>query len=649
MSHGKRKSPATASLDNYVALAVSLGNDCDLSPRDISTVRSRIAREGLPFLTTQLPLLAKALCAGVTNGYFEVPLGFKTRTQGSALPAFLYELLFQVFEDDGTYRDDVNDVRAFKHIYQFCSFFYKMKQGYDDAQISTFADGFVATDSEVSTESYIGDPVINRAKEIFTEVLHGFQPEHIVCKDGPGAISNGTVLTKGTKRLDHYPITQSKYLPHFFISTSAMVDEYDRLPTGPILTPRSKVIFVEKDSRGPRVISAEPRENQFVQQGIRGFMYDAIERHPTTRGQVNFTDQSYNQRAALETSRSRLKATIDLKDASDRVSLSLVNTLLSGLPELRQYVMDSRSVEAGLPDGRVVNLRKFAPMGSALCFPVMALTIFALIKSAIDLRDSSLDSVYPPTVGSRELVDTSPDHFGQDQSVLVYGDDIIVHVDYAQLAIDTLVTYGLKVNSAKSYLGGPFAESCGCDAYRGVEVTPVRLRVSLDSLTGPMRFPNGKIRPRPATSESLSLIETINQLDGGGFASAAEWIFKATSNTIGDLPFGEFFSGSPCVNKGTILEEKFRTQVRRPRYWAVNPVQEINADESGWTHLLRTINSLGSNANIPRLGEYSLPKLYEIVPTRKPRWFDAEYPACDWLPPGAPRRNALDHWDDLVI
>jgi hypothetical protein len=59
---------------------------------------------------------------------------------------------------------------------------------------------------------------------------------------------------------------------------------------------------------------------------------------------------------------------------------------------------------------------------------------------------------------------------------MIYGDDVIVPTACAEDAIETLESFGLKVNVDKSCYRGFFRESCGVDAFLGEDVTPVRLR-----------------------------------------------------------------------------------------------------------------------------------------------------------------------------
>jgi hypothetical protein len=103
-------------------------------------------------------------------------------------------------------------------------------------------------------------------------------------------------------------------------------------------------------------------------------------------------------------------------------------------------------------------LRKFAPMGSALTFPVQSIC-YALIaiSSIIHVRGWDVD---------RSSVSCAA------RQTRVYGDDIIIPVDVIGTLTELLTELGLKVNSSKTFSEGFFRESCGMDAYAGVDVTP---------------------------------------------------------------------------------------------------------------------------------------------------------------------------------
>jgi len=246
------------------------------------------------------------------------------------------------------------------------------------------------------------------------------------------------------------------------------------LKKGKLLTSRFK--FVHKTFGKPRCICIEQLEMQWLQQALRGALYDLIETHPLTKGFVSFTDQSINGLLALRASDPVPKldysslpsyvssymqlATIDMSAASDRISRDLVISLFIDCPQLLKALLtlSTRIIELPKevsPNRRYLFAKKFAPMGSALCFPVMGLIHFALVKSIIS--------------------SVSPQHIN-DIPVWVYGDDIIVPCKYADAVFSLLPKFGMKLNESKSFVKSRFRESCGVNAYKGIDITPVRFK-----------------------------------------------------------------------------------------------------------------------------------------------------------------------------
>lgn len=626
----------SVSKKEHLGLAIQLGHDCRLAHRDIETLRNRVNREGFPFLSVELPKLDKALLAGISDGTFVTPDGFRTK-HNSKLPSFLYGLFSEVFDDMGTYLGNQASDAAVRDIHQFTSFFYKVETEFTLEQKFTFAEKFMATEAEVNALTFDKtSPVLRIASDLITSVLAGFNLQDIVCKDGPGATANSTFFNKKSKKLDNYECTSWEYLPLFFSNNNHMWAETHRWPKeGERKEPTSKVCFVPKDSRGPRVISAEPRECQWIQQGIRGFIYDAVERSPLTRGQVNFTDQSINSELAIKASVEKNLATLDLSDASDRISLRLVEILFSGVPQLLDALKVSRSVQTELTVSDDLKwthkLSKFAPMGSAVCFPVLALVVWSLIKASIYLECSDEQINLP-------WCDTCP-----SDEVFVFGDDIIVSSYYATTAINALESHGLKVNIRKSFIECDFSESCGMDAYKGRRITPVRLR-------HPLRVTpkiNGKNSITPK-SYHFSHVETANMLASEGRYGAALYLAKHTQKEIGDLPFGYPHSEYLCFHKDPVMERLSATgSPRKAGYWQLKPVTIDVKQESGWTHFHRVLPNLGTNAEKLGFGEYQLPKIVKSVRCRRPK-YETAYPKCQWLPLVGDHRYVGFDWSNIL-
>jgi hypothetical protein len=217
--------------------------------------------------------------------------------------------------------------------------------------------------------------------------------------------------------------------------------------------PVSEVLFVPKDSRGPRTIVRESPHNIRVQMGFFDEFHKALEKD--TRGRVQFTEQGVFHELSKTASETRDFCTIDLKDASDRVHARLAAHVFQNCPAFRFVYQNHRSNYASYR-GDVFGLTKLAGMGSGMTFPVMAGLIYAAILTYCG------------------------DYVAND--VWVYGDDIILPSDLYEEAIEALQLIGLQVNSDKSYYRSHFRESCGADWYAGQPVNPVRLRLAFTQL-----------------------------------------------------------------------------------------------------------------------------------------------------------------------
>lgn len=224
---------------------------------------------------------------------------------------------------------------------------------------------------------------------------------------------------------------------------------------------------------------------------------------------VNFRDQSINQDLALLASSRGHLATMDMSEASDRVSLAHFQRAFASRPDLRELIDACRSMSAELPDGTVVPLRKFASMGSALCFPVEAIVFFISIIASRLVRAGQF-----PT---RQTVHR------MSRSVYVYGDDLIVPSDETSAISADLESLGFKVNIRKTFGTGKFRESCGMDAYDGVPVTPVYLRRDVPT-------------DRGDSSGIVSAVATANQLHELGLWRVSAALRKAVETLVGKLP-----------------------------------------------------------------------------------------------------------------
>lgn len=541
--------------------------------RDVDTMKCRTASEGLSFLTKTLPKLGKALDLGLMTQRFTPISEFKTR-RGRSTPEFLQAYFNRVFREDGSLLEDAC-VDSIRFLRQALFFVYKLEIPYSEEQETQVIESFVSTDAGLaSLDLSAADSVLNFAALITEDVFRMFDPKEIVPRHGPGAVATGEKLEEKWKFSRLYDAIH-QYYPYYdyyvvgggneLIDRKGWYTSLERLSAG-----QAKVVLVPKDSRGPRLISAEPLEYQWIQQGLGRKLADHLESQTLTAGQVNFTHQDINQQLALRHSIDGKFATIDLKDASDRVGLQLVRRIFGRVPQILRALESTRTTETRLPTGEVVSLHKFAPMGSALCFPVEAYCFWVTLVSAM-----SLDTRMPRQKTSK--------------LIYVYGDDIIVPTDMAERCIQVLESVGLAVNRQKTCIQGFFRESCGVDAFKGFNITPVKLK----------KLWSG----RPGDGTALTSYTSVaNDLRRRGYRSTSDAIFRMVEATYGLLPHGVETSGFPCriTSSASVAEQKNRSTHKwriRSDYQRVefmvkfSSPRRIHSELDSWPRLLRDVTS----------------------------------------------------------
>lgn len=483
--------------------------------KDIETTKSRVQCEGLSFLTKSLPKLGKALDQGLENSRFTLPQGFRQSHGNRSIPAFMQEYFNLVFGCEGILRKDAS-AEAIKHLRQCLFFAYKLESPYSKETEERVISSFVNTDGELSSLDFT-DQDANLEQMITEDVFRDFDPFDIVPRHGPGAVATGEKMEDKWVFTRKYPSIHKLYPYYRFFVVGGARELGDRLgwyrSLQPVQYGTAKVVLVPKDSRGPRLISCEPLEFQWIQQGLGRKLMHHLETTQSTCGNINFIDQEVNRKLTLESSRTREFATLDLKDASDRVSMQLVRKVFARTPKLLSALEACRTSATKLPSGEVIHLEKFAPMGSALCFPVEAYCFWVLIVAALARHG------IPSSRGAN--------------LVKVYGDDIIVPTELAEVSIQALERYGLLVNRDKSCIKGFFRESCGMDAFNGVPVTPIRLKKPWTA-------------KRSDGTALASYTSIANSLKAKGYTLVAEQMYRGIEGVYGTLPYGTGNSSFPC-------------------------------------------------------------------------------------------------------
>nr|QDH86731.1 MAG: RNA-dependent RNA polymerase [Leviviridae sp.] len=452
-----------------------MGTRCATSTTDdFKTVVRRVENEGLSFLTIALSNFGKDFEKSLDRGSVADAsfTGFKCR---GGLPLFLGGFLRLVF-DSGTGRLlDEPSFHAIQAIRQFTLMWAKIDLPCSLRRERAAMARYVECEQDVrqadrrlvSSEPYRLDDFSRIGRllwaNFFSAVDTSIYHQGVVPKHGPGATAD---KLRGNAKYEQLMWTRrlDSVFPHWeqIIPSESFLQRTDGVT---ILEPGEeipvRVITVPKTLKTPRIIAIEPTCMQYMQQGVLAAIVEEMPRHDNTRHFVMFESQEPNQWLAREGSMNRNLATLDLSEASDRVSNQHVRLLIKNHRALREAVDATRSRKADV-SGKTIRLAKFASMGSALCFPFEALVFATIVFVGIER-----------VLNRRLTIEDVRSFYGR---VRVYGDDIIVPVEYVESVIGELEAFGLRVNSDKSFWTGKFRESCGKDYYDGYDVSIARVR-----------------------------------------------------------------------------------------------------------------------------------------------------------------------------
>lgn len=502
--------------------ATSLCSDDVSDFRDLKTIRSRVKDEGLSFLTITLPDFARdfeqALAFGqVGSKHF---LRFRKRR---AIPHFLQGMLSHIFNvETGRIYDqnshNASDVSSIvRCVRQICLALKKVELDCSPKRTAASLENFVSVEHSFEMFSLPREEredFLRVSSVLWGSMLRDLRVDELLPRHGPGATAD---RISGNRKYE-WRSWHERLEPYFPISGFGypVVEDNERVfKDVSFLSAEEelpvRVTLVPKTLKGPRIIAIEPCCMQYTQQGIRDALYRIIESHWITKGLINFSDQSVNQSLALKSSKDGLLATVDLSDASDRVPRDLALEMFHSNPCIRDAIDACRSTHALLPDGSIIGpLKKFASMGSALCFPIESMYFYTVCVVGL-LRAMHLPVTNTNVYSVRTLVH-------------VYGDDITIPTTYADTILDYLQKYNCKVNTSKTFFSGKFRESCGVDAYDGCDVTPTYIR---------------RLRPenRRQSTRIISWVSTANAFYKRGCWRTAQYMFDRVEQIIGSLPY----------------------------------------------------------------------------------------------------------------
>jgi hypothetical protein len=268
------------------------------------------------------------------------------------------------------------------------------------------------------------------------------------------------------------------------------------------VVPGNCVISVPKNYKTDRTIAKEPCMNIYVQKGI-----GHVIRNRLKRVGVDLNDQRHNQRAAREGSITGQLATIDLSMASDTVAFELVSFLL---PNDWWFALEqSRSPVGVLPSGEILKYQKFSSMGNGYTFELETLIFWCICQCVCRTNIEEMDS-----------------------RILVYGDDIVCPSDKADEVLRRLWQAGFKPNPNKTFVTGPYRESCGKHYFLGCDITPFYVRKPVQFLHRLFLVHNNVYRWGERTGVDVSL--GLTSLKG---IAPAKWREPRLPDGFGDGAF----------------------------------------------------------------------------------------------------------------
>jgi len=496
---------------------------------DIKTVQGRFKDEGLSFLTITLPIFGKDFQKALDQGLVAHDM-FRGFSRHRGLPRFLGGFLERVFDRDTGVLLNEPDIDAILAVRQLSLMYSKILLPCSDSREKDAMSDYVQCEREVKHQDalWTEDDFLQFHRmamllfgSIFSKVDRKVYNLELIPKHGPGATADK--LRGNAKYLQRtWPARLEPYFPvgdYMFPNARYFNEHYDEIT---FLEPGAeipvRVISVPKTMKTPRIIAVEPTAMQYAQQALLEAILEAINEDFLVNKLLGFDDQQPNQLMAQIGSREGLLATLDLSEASDRVSNQLVSRMMSNFPHLHGAVQASRSTKADVPGYGVLPLSKFASMGSALCFPVEAMVFLTAvclgIESALNTRFTSRSQLMR-TIGG----------------VRIYGDDIVVPVDTVYSVVDSLEHFGARVGASKSFWIGKFRESCGKEYYDGFDVSIVKVRRMLPTT-------------RKHVPEIISAVSLRNQLYEAGYWETVKWL---DSHLVGILKYFPWVESSSSV------------------------------------------------------------------------------------------------------
>jgi len=494
------------------------------------------------------------------------------------------------------------DPALFEYLYTFLNFGKKLEY-VDEAFESAAFRGWLDVESRLS-DLVLPANHVNNIRMIAEAMLPNLGSYDPWPKHGPGSVAE-----RGVVRLDqkHSSIAYDRAIDRAFftghIANYGLSEDRgyspDRIiPDATVWNkrkqsefPPSLVRFVPKNIKVARTICMEPATKMYFQQAVFDMMRMAIS-DCKLRDFIHLTDQTENQRLCEFGSYTGSIDTLDLSAASDSLSLELVRRVFPASWKI--FMLSTRNKMVKTPDG-VKTVKKFAPMGSAVCFPTQCV-IFALIG----IYATCLHSTNTPVTDNTFVLEKSvfrdvltrisryprgySKNIGIYQPMGIYGDDICCDYRVTDTVIALLSLLGFEVNKQKSFTGSQsFRESCGKFYLSGYDVTPLYYQVK-------------GVREALTASHIYSQVSMINKCLDRGYDHLRSYLIHSLSKWPLPKRLGKF--AVPFVHSDGPENFGIRTHKWRPnnahlrsrfnprlqrlewRCWSIVKTQRIPHDES---------------------------------------------------------------------
>lgn len=523
----------SALIQDIIAVYPDLRLDLE---RDYTRIKSSSAQVGIRVFTEFLPDIGKVLYRSLSDKRLvrhSIPF-MRVRRRNSPIPRLFQGIWLRLFEYDGVLKHDIDPNLLFffstllqcgkkfdmeapeSALFAQTGEFYVTDESlprpslsWDGLSSGDFDPSGLSVNDVLSTEPDLFRPsdgttfirvldTIQRTADIVSGNIGLVEPDSF--RHGPGAVAE---RQRGIEKFSFHRWS-ARLEEQFPIYGNALPlsgeTPYEEGET------HSRLLAVPKTIKGPRLIAAEPTDHMWAQFSIMDKLVHRVHKG-VLRNSITFDSQEPSRKAALDASTGNGMATIDLKSASDRISLWLVERIFRKNPPLLDLFRACRtsfidlSIDKKLPS--LHRLKKFTTQGSALTFPVQSI-IFATICIGVGLHKANLR----PTCRNVMRI---------GRKVRVFGDDIIIPEDWVETTISALTRLGLKVNLDKTHFTGRFRESCGIDAYDGCDITPAYIR----------RFGG------PHVSGVTSVVDCSNNFFTKGLWHTAQMIASTLPKTVG--------------------------------------------------------------------------------------------------------------------